>query len=103
MNPNHKNRISLTKFRCSNTKMPVYNQMYLYDKDICNLCSLGARGDEFHYIFICPFFTDSRKLYLKPYFNNRSNSVKLEQLFNSSNKTTLSRLAKFTNVILKEL
>ena len=103
MNPNYKNRISLTKFRCSNTKMPVYNQIYLYDTDICNLCSLGARGDEFHYIFICPFFTDSRTLYLKPYFNNRSNSVKFEQLFNSSNKTTLSRLAKFTNVILNQL
>ena len=52
----YSDRISLTKFRCANSKLPVYDQLYMYDTDKCTLCDLNARGDEYHYILICPFF-----------------------------------------------
>ena len=43
-------------FRCVNSKLPVYDQIYMFDTDKCTLCDLNARGEEYHYILICPFF-----------------------------------------------
>ena len=32
--PNSRERISLTKYRCTNSKLPIYKHIYLYDSDI---------------------------------------------------------------------
>jgi len=102
LNVNYRERIALTKFRCCNSKLPVYNQIYMYDTDLCTLCNMKVRGDEFHYLFVCPFFEKERKLYLKPYFIVRPDLLKLEQLINSNNKTTQNRVAKLVTLILKQ-
>ena len=26
----------------------------MYDSDTCTLCNLDTRGDEYHYVLICP-------------------------------------------------
>ena len=65
---NNSNRISLTKFRCSNSKMPVHNQIYMFDTDKCTLCDLNVVGDEYHYLLICPYFTKSRENHMKKLF-----------------------------------
>ena len=31
-----------------NSRMPVHNQIYLYDSDKCTLCDLNVVGDEYH-------------------------------------------------------
>ena len=63
---NNSNRMSLTKFRCSNSKMLVHNQIYLYDTDKYILCDLNVVGDEYHlFLLICPYFTESRENTLK--------------------------------------
>ena len=77
---NNRDRISLTKFRCSNSKLPVYNRIYMYDSDLCTLCNLQLRGDEYHYVLICPYFRN-RDQYLKQYYYTRPNLLKFEQLF----------------------
>ena len=43
---NNLNRISLTKLRCSNSKIPVHIQIYLYATDRCTSCDLNLVGDE---------------------------------------------------------
>ena len=63
--PNSRGRISLTKYRCTNSKLPIYKHIYLYDSDICTLCNLNSKGDEYHYTLICPSFSKARELYLK--------------------------------------
>ena len=97
---NNKERISLTKFRCSNSRIPVYNQMYLFQSELCNLCDLNLCGDEYHYLLICPFFARERDIYLKRYYYCRPNLVKFELLLSSTNRNIASKLAKFANVIL---
>ena len=97
---NNRERISLTKYRCANSKIPVYNQIYMYETELCTLCDLNVNGDEYHYIMICPYFRQSRELYLKHYFYTRPNMRKFSQLFSSENKRTLSRLAKLITVIM---
>ena len=74
----------------------------MYDTDLCTLCDLCITGDEYHYIMICPFFTQSRERYLKPYFYTRPDINKFEKLFGSSSKRTLSNLAKFVRIILQQ-
>ena len=99
---NNRERISLTKYRCANSNIPVYNQIYIYmyETELCTLCDLNVNGDEYHYITICSYFRQSRELYLKHYFYTRPNMLKFSQLFSSENKRTLSRLAKLITVIM---
>ena len=78
-----------------NSKIPVYNQIYMYETELCTLCDLIVNG-----IMKCPYFRQSMKLYLKHYFYTRPNMLKFTQLFSSENKRTLSRLAKFITVIM---
>ena len=33
----------------------------LYEDRLCAKCSSADIGDEFHYVFSCPFFAESRK------------------------------------------
>ena len=78
--------ISLTTYRCANSNIPVYNQIYIYETKLCTLCDLNINGDEYHYIMICPYFRQSRELYLKHYFYTRPNLLKFGQLFSSEKK-----------------
>ena len=64
LSSNNRDRISLTKFRCSNSKLPVYNHIYMYDSDLCTLCNLHLRGDEFHYVMVCPYFRNRDQVIL---------------------------------------
>ena len=95
-------RTLISKYRCSNSKLPVYNQIYMYDTDLCTLCHMGVRGDEYHYILLCPFFKQSRKQFLKPYYYIRPCIFKFEQLFSSTNRTTQCRLAKLIRLIIEQ-
>ena len=74
--------------------------IYMYEIELCTLCDLNVNGDEYHYIMICPYFRQSRELYLKHYFYTRPNMIKFSQLFSSENNRTLSRLAKLITVIM---
>ena len=58
----------------------------MYKTELCTLCDLNVNGDEYHYIMICPYFRQSRELYLKHYFYTRPNMLKFSQLSSSENK-----------------
>ena len=99
LNCNYVERIALSKLRCANIKLPVYNTIFMYDTDICTLCNLYILGDEYHYIMLCPYF---REKYVKPYYYTRPSVIKFEKLLCSSSKKKLSNLAKFARIILKQ-
>ena len=102
LNPNYRERIALCKLRCANIKLPVYSRIFMYSTDICSLCSLNVPGDEYHYILTCPFFKQGRDIFIKPYFYTRPSIFKFEKLLGSSSRKTMSNLAKFANLILKQ-
>ena len=54
---NNREQILLTKYRCANSKIPVCNQIYMYETESCTLCDFNVNGDEYHYIMICPYFS----------------------------------------------
>ena len=57
-------RISFSKFRCTNHKLPIEKGRFLgiaRDDRICNHCNSAKLGDEFHYIFECDYLKTERK------------------------------------------
>ena len=97
-------RIALCKFRCGNHKLPVAKCRYLAEQPLesCPFCALNVQGDEFHYILVCPAFSDVRKKYVKSYFYNRPNVIKLHQLFNSNALKQIKNLSKFCSIIMSK-
>ena len=45
---NNRERISLTKYRCANSKIPFYNLIYMYETELCTLYDLNVNGNEYH-------------------------------------------------------
>ena len=93
------------RFRWLNHKLPIQKGRFLgieRNDRVCQKCDLEALGDEFHYIFVCPFFAEARKQYLKPYYRKHPNTIKFSSLFNSKKKSVLKNVITFLNVIIQE-
>ena len=93
----------LFHFRCMNHKLPVEKGRFSNiprELRICNLCNTNSLGDEFHSLFICKFFDSDRRKYIDKYFIKHPNSVKFSILMNSTNRTTLLKLAVFCKKII---
>ena len=99
-----KDIVTLSKFRCRSHTLPVNNSRYhasLYNEMICPLCLSSNLGDEFHYLFECPFFQKERHLYIPENISNiRSSGLKISKLFNSANTCQLKKIAKFARTIM---
>ena len=67
---------------------------------MCPICDLRELGDEFHYIFICPYLRKEREQFIKKYYRLRPNALKFGELFNSKSVKTLVNLAKFCKFIM---
>ena len=100
---------AMCKFKCANHIMPIvsgrHNGITVDDRK-CNLCDLNDHfnriGDEFHYLFNCPFFREDRAKYLKRYYYTSPNMYKMTQLFNYVSKQEMLKLAKFICIILRQ-
>ena len=98
-------RYAICKFKCANHKMPIVNGRYAniaVDDRKCTLCNLKPKeiGDEFHYLFKCPFFKEERVRYIKRYFYNHPNMYKMTQLFNDVSYKEMLKLGKFIYIII---
>ncbi len=94
--------INLSRFRLSNTNIPVVTGRYfntIYDDRTCNLCSDNIIGDEFHYIFECSYFQIHRKKFIDHKFISCYSLNKMYDLFNSIDKKQILGLSKFTEEI----
>ena len=62
---------------------------------ICPLCNNVDIGDEFHYIFTCPFFKNERNRFLPSSCQSKPNIYKLLKLFNSKTPVFLEGFQYF--------
>ena len=61
---NENTRRIFCSFRCLNHKLPIVTGRYSHiprSERLCTYCSSNDIGDEFHYLFLCPFFENKRK------------------------------------------
>ena len=96
-------RIALTRFRFSNHRFLVeLGSWYNIPPELrtCPICPLQI-GNEFHYLFVCPSTLPHNNLYLQRYYRTRPSVHKMKELFKSTNKHTLLKLATFIQLILK--
>ena len=75
-----------------------------YEDRLCNKCSSADIGDEFNYVFSCPFFfAESRKkIYLSPFYCKNANVNRFHGLFCGKKKRLLVNLARFLKFIMSE-
>ena len=94
--------ITLVRFRTTNNCLPVntlrYENIDRHDR-LCTKCNTNDIGDEYHYLFICPFFKKKRIELLPKFYTKRPNTVKYNDLFNSENKTLLLKLKHFICIL----
>ena len=60
----------LCRYRTGNRRLPVETGRWAnipLDERKCTLCDQDI-GDEYHYLFTCPYFANDREEYLKSYF-----------------------------------
>ena len=98
-------KYALCKLKCSNHRMPIVTGRYAgipVDEPICTLLQINEIGDEYHYLLICPHFSELRSKYIKKYYYTHPNMFKLEKLFNESNSKEMLNISKFAYHILQE-
>ena len=95
--------LNLFKFRTGNHKLPVevgrWDDTDLNDRQ-CILCNADDIGDEYHYLLKCPIFHAQRQSHLKQYYIRRPNMLKFGELLKSENLSILTKLSKFTKIIM---
>ena len=99
--PNKEVKI-LTAFRTRYHRLPVELGRWSsipFNERICSLC-YSEIGDEFHFIFKCPNFSESRKLYIKPFYIRHPNTLKFNLLMNSNNEALLKNLCKYIDIVM---
>jgi hypothetical protein len=93
----------LLRFRISNHNLPIETGRWIrkpVQDRLCSLCNSNDIGDEFHYIFICPFFSQPRLQYITKYYRSKPNIYKFHELFNCKKTGVLRKLAKFCKHIM---
>ena len=85
---NTRQRITLCKFRCGNTNIPIVSGRYQSvnrSERTCNLCDAGVIGNAFHYIFKCKAFSVERKLYIPKSLRNMPSMLEMHYDLNWPN------------------
>ena len=100
----YKKRITLTRFRTGNHRLPIEKGRWdniNRPERVCPLCTNGALGDEFHYLFECEHLKMQRKNYISRYYTRHPNVLKTNQLLNSGPLRELNKLATFCQRIME--
>ena len=95
---NKKYKIALSKFRLSSHSLSIETGRYAdisVDERICNFCNMRKIEDEFHFLLVCPHYTDLRRKYLKRYFCRWPTLNKFDQLMSTSSKKDITNLSKY--------
>ena len=97
-------RTAMSRFRCRNSrKLPVEAiNVFDLDNNFCNLCKMREKGDEFHYLLVCPYFENERKMYIPKYYYTYPVIEKLASLF-ELRQPNLNKLAILIKTIVKKL
>ena len=101
------NNLALTfcHFRCCNNKLPIEKGIFYgieRNRRFCHLCNTDALGDEFHYIFDCPYFKTDRKKYIDKNLC-RPNIINFKKIFQSNDSEFLIKITIFMKKIMHTL
>lgn len=94
----NKFKYALSRFRLSSHSLAVETGRY-YDipreERLCKLCSMQQVETEFHFLLVCPFYTDIRRKYLSSYYCKWPTLTKFKSLMKGKNTRTVIGLSKY--------
>ena len=93
-----KYKIVLTRFRLSSHELHIERGRYENvprDERICKCCNMSQIESEYHFLLVCPLYTELRRKFFKPYFCHWPNLNKFDQLMLSNSKQVTLSIAKF--------
>ena len=92
----------LFRFRAANNYLPVnrlrYSGVERHNRK-CVLCTANELGDEFHYLFVCNFFSTERSCFIKKYYYQHPNVIKFKELFTCTTNKVVTDLVRFINTV----
>ena len=98
-------RKPLLQMRTRNHHLPIetgrWNQI-ARDERLCHICNAEI-SDEYYYIMICKNLADLRVSYISRYFHMHPNTLKFEQLMNTTNQKALKKITTFIKIIFSIL
>ena len=108
---NFQERRNLARFRCRSSFLPLNKSKFFTNDqlnnnvefDKCVLCHKNVCGDEFHYLFVCPFFDYFRERLIDKAYWERPNIFSLSNLLCSNDVKTQKRLSRFVFIIMDNL
>ena len=59
----------------------------------CNICNSNDIEDEYHFVIVCPLYTDIRKMYIDKFYYNRPSMHKFILLLTNNKTKVLNKLA----------
>ena len=90
--------ISLVRFFSTNNRLPVnvlrFEGIPRHER-LCNNCNMKDVGDEFHYLFTCPYYHTKRTELLPKYYYKYPNVIKYNELLNTTERNLLLKLKHF--------
>ena len=98
---NIKQRIALTRFRCSAHRLMIEEGRYrniIRNERICTRCNLNVVEDEFHFLIVCPFYSELRDSCLDIYYYFLPDINKFTLLISSNDANTIRNVAKFIHL-----
>ena len=95
-------KYNLAKFRTRTHHLPVtkarFNKVDPIDVS-CPLCESGKTGDEYHYLFTCEFFRNSRAKFIPKCLMSNESPDRMKKIF--MDEENLGNIAHFAKTIMK--
>ena len=95
---NDKQRIELTRLRCSSHHLLIEEGRFSSiprENKICKLCNLNKKEDEFHFVLICPHYHQIRSQFIPNFYYTQPSSYKFILLMKNYSKKTANDLSKY--------
>jgi hypothetical protein len=94
-------RKAISKIRLSSYKLQIECGRYtktVKTERTCPVCQSSIIEDEYHYIHVCPLYSELRLKYIKSYYFVRPSMWKLILLLSNTSQTTMCILGKFFTI-----
>ena len=91
-------RIALSKFRTSSHDLAIEKGRYInLDRNnrVCNNCNLKLVENEYHFLLICPKYSELRSKYIKLYYYTWPTVQKFSNLMSENSRVIVRNLSKF--------
>ena len=94
----------ISRFRLVSHNLRIEQGRYFNETRVnrkCTMCNLNDIEDEYHFILICPLYSELRSKYIKKFYYQRPSVAKLIKLLSVNNVKELCCLGKYLHLACK--